>query len=472
MTAGRSQVLGLARASGERARRNRFRYIYLTPAQRAFVECDAREVLWRDGNQVGKSLALAWLVISLCLGIHPTIQRRVPVKVMVVSVSREQMVPLMEKLWELAPISEVTYGEWDPGRGLVGKPPRLVFRNGSQVIFATYNQGAKRVAGDTVDVVVMDEPPPEGLYGEIPPRVLRRRGLVRTTFTPTPDMPDQAWFRDKVARERGRPGGIVEFNWGLSAEMLHPEGYPAPWLEQWEIDAYAESLLEAERAMRIRGSWDPLVTGRYLQDFDRGRHVQRVPVHTLRGWYLVVGLDHGTVAGKQTATLVAFRGRDTDRPEVRYLRETVSEGVTTPEHDAEAILDMLDDVGVSYDDVDEWVGDVPTQAGMGGPWEVRKSNRDLRKELARQLRRPVARTKFIHEPAKWASSLTYTCRLMNTLFQRDAAVIDESMVQFIAACERFKGDKRDPLKDVLDAGRYATQRACTGRILPALHARY
>lgn len=465
----RAHTLGLVQASGRRHRRNRFDYIRLTPAQREFYLCTRREALWRDGNQVGKSLALAYFVIALCLGRHPTIKRRAPVKVMVISVSREQMIPLMAKLWELAPTDEIAYGEWETGRGLVGKPPRLVFRNGSEIVFATYNQGAKRVSGDTVDLVVMDEPPPEGMYGEVKPRVFRHRGLIRTVFTPTPDMPDVSWMRDRVAAERGRPHGLLEFNWGLSEGMLLPEGYPAPWITQEEIDEYADGLLEAERLMRVNGAWDPLVRGRYLEDFDRGRHVQHIDMRSLAGWWLTVGLDHGTVDGKQTAMLVATKGRASDRPQVAYLRETVSEGVTSPELDAEAVLDMLDSAGLGYDDVDEWVGDVPARSDRYDVW---KSNRELRKELARQLRRPVKRVKFIHEPNKWGGSLTYTCRLMNTLFKRDAALVDMSCESFIQACETFKGDRRDPLKDVLDGGRYAVQRACTGRVMAALQARY
>lgn len=475
----RLSALQLAEASASRAEARTLEYTRLTVPQRAFVSCLDREAAWVDGNQLGKSFALAWDLVHRCRGTHPYAPgggaHRPPITAVVVGVSYEQMVPLMEKVWQLLPKHEIDPKvQFEPGRGISGKPPRILFvrgpGRGSLIVFATYNQGVGRLAGGTYHLVVLDEPPPESLYGEVGPRLLRNRGVLRIGMTPLPDMPDVTWLRKKC-----EAGQIARFNFGLRVEHLVPEGYPAPWLYQEDLDEYAAGLLEHEREMRINGAWEPVVTGRWLRAFTRSLHVLDVPLANLRGWTLVVGMDHGTADGKQCAVLIAVRGGSTDRPEVVYLDEEVAEGFTTPEHDAEAVLRMLSRNGLAYDAVDAWIGDVPTGSKR---WQVRKSNSEIRKELGRQLGRPLHTLRPIDAPRKHAGSLTAGMRLMNTLFTRrhpdgsPMVRIRPRCVHFLAGVERFAGDTHDPVKDALDAGRYATERAITGPVTRLLVARY
>lgn len=490
-----NRVLQLAKCSEQRQELCGTDFVSLTSAQDEVYHYEGPSALWRDGNQLGKSLELAKWVVDIVTGRHPTIRRRSPVRVLVISYSLEQMIPLMEKLWAMAPKHRPGHAwrrgqpprltekcGFEVGRGITGKPPRLVFEDGSEVVFGTYKQGAARIAGGTFDAVVMDEPPPESVYGEVLPRILRKKGLLRIVMTPVPDMPPMGWLWEKADSTEDP---LVEFNFGLTEDILIPQGWPLPWLLQEDIDRYAASLLEVERAMRIDGAREPLVTGRWLQAFDEATHVVRLGHATaladferptgvpaaewFRGWYFVGSWDHGTIEGKQVFSIQAYRDRTTDRPKVVLLDEHVNQGITTPEHDVQDALDTLERNGLRYKDINAWVGDVPTGSNR---FDVRKSNKELRKELARQLGVRVPQVKPIHPPKKHAGSLSYGMRLMNTLMERQHLWADSRCEGFVQGAKTFAGAKDDPFKDPLDAPRYGIEHACTGRVLTVLSARY
>lgn len=463
-------------------------WVVLTEPQYQFAIADAAEALWCDGNQLGKSFVMALDMLHTARGTHPFRENRsVPVEIVIISVSFEQMEPLMAKLWALVPKHEIDPNtNFEKGRGITGKPPRIEFKSGpgkgSVIKFATYKQGASRIAGLTADYVGMDEPPAEGIYGEVKPRLLRKRGLLRVTMTPTPDMPDQSWYKKKV-----ESGEVHFLNHGLKQETVTPRHYTCPEVEEWvdthlsvakpypvpflyqaEIDKYEEDLLDIEREMRMRGAWTAAVTGRWLPNFSEAAHVRRVSMEDIGGWFLAVGCDHGTQDGKQAAVLVAIDKRGTDRPRVRFLAETVGEGLTLPEHDAEAILQMLATRGLQFADVDMWVGDVPTGSQK---YDVRKSNNDLRREFARTFGCKLTDIPTFKGPKKRANSMTYGVAFVNTLFGRfeedgtPHAIVDPSCAGFIEFCNLFDGDKHHHAKDVGDAGRYALERALTGRMV-------
>lgn len=477
-------ALDIVTISSERAAKNPLDYVNLTVPQRTFVSCNDNEALWRDGNQLGKSFALAWDIHHRCRGTHPYVvcRRRPPIKVLVISVSYDQMMPLMEKLWDLAPKGEIDPDNgFEPGRGITGKPPRLVYVSGpgkgSVITFATYKAGATRVAGGTYDLVVMDEPPPESMYGEVRPRILRRRGLLRIGMTPTPDMPDVSWLR-KIAvggSQALEPGQVREFNFGLTEANLLPPNYPRPFLDQAEIDAFEAGLLAHEKEMRMRGAWEPVVTGRWLTAFLENVIVQPVNLARLPGWKLTVGMDHGTADGKQCAMLVASKHSDTPRPLMRWAGESVNEGFTAPEDDARGIYDMLQSRGLTYWNIDEWIGDVPATSDVQ---DIIKSNDEIKRELAKLYGIPLKKMKRITYPQKSARSMQTGLRTMNTIFSRRSTddtpdgIVDPSCVRFIEACRTFAGDRKDPVKDVLDAGRYAMEKSITVRLEDVLNVKY
>lgn len=467
--------LELVEAGATRARRNGAQYVRLTRCQEAFLRCNAVRALWRDGNQLGKSLALAWLVIQWCRGEGYFRPFQPPLRVLVVGYSEAQMEPLAEKLWSLLPKDEIDpRNGFEKGRGITGKPPRILFVSGpgkgSSISFATYKQGAPRVAGGTFHLVILDEPPPLEIYSEVIPRLMRLGGYLRIGFTPVPDMPDQEWLREKCISRGGAAPEVREFNFHVRSENLWPQGWPAPWRRQWEIDDYEATLLPIHRGMRMKGDWEPVVTGRWLPSFGPDNVVD-FSIADKDDVYWCVAVDHGATFGKQAAMLVAFGARKSMRPRVWFVDEYTTEDLSTPEQDAQAILAMLKRQGLKYDDVDEWLGDHQTRAKKV---DIRKSNKLLRLEIARQLKRRVEKVDPIRLPRKFAGSVLWGCRLVNTLFQRrdkrgtPYALVHPRCVRFREACERFNGDWDDPVKDILDAGRYPVEACVNPKILPSI----
>jgi hypothetical protein len=368
----------------------------------------------------------------------------------------------MGALWALLPKHEIDpRNGYDPGRGITGKPPRIVFVDGpgrgSVLQFATYKAGSQRVAGGAYDLVVCDEPPTETMYGELKPRILTTRGTMRLYFTPTPDSPPLGWLRDLVD-----DGVVGEHNFGLNEANTWPEGASRPLLYQHEIDSESATWLEVEREMRLRGAWEPVVTGRWLTNFgDANVAPFDVADAELGGAFLCVGIDHGANAGKQTAMLLAIQNRHDLEARVWWIDEHVSDGYTTPEQDAAAIRSMLRRHGLTYDDVDDWIGDTPTGDSR---YLIQKSNRDLLRQLARLEGRPVEAMGRIYTPKKWAGSVTHGLRLLNGLFGEKTdegvprGIVHPRCERFREFCSTFQGDRRDPLKDVGDAGRYPVER--------------
>lgn len=472
-------TLRLAGRSADRNRRLRIGYESNTPQQRRWIEMRGRRILWRGPNQVGKSRALAKKMIHFVRATGPYVDRAPgPKKILVMSFSKEQMEPLHEKIWELLPKDEIGPGvEFEPGFGFRGKPPRIKFTSGpgkgSVIIFATYKQGSRRAAGGTFDIVILDEPVEERIWGEIQPRVLHGDpGEIWVTFTPTPDSPPLEYLRRLV-----EAGSVVEMpTMALSVDLMTLEDGRA-LLTQEQIDDFTGSLLELEKDMRLRGGWEIISGERVLDNW--GPHC----VGTWRGItgvvppgsVLAVGMDHGAGSGKQASALVAIADQHGTRPRVWLLAEHVSEGFTTPDMDAAAVLDMISSVGLSYDDIDVWVGD--RASGMN-KYDVRKTNKDIRHQMARILKRDSKDLKFIDVPHKFDGSVASGIRTLNAMMgRRDDLVssgdrlgtphflVSSACPRFAAAAAKWRGSPKDNLKDILDAVRYPVEKVVKAQVM-------
>lgn len=457
--------------------RRKLDFMRWTDWQRDYLEDESPAALIRGGNQIGKTIAKHAELIHRCRGTHPFKRtHRPPINAIVMSESWDQMGQAggyMAKLWELLPKDEIDPKiRFEPGRGITGKPPRIVFTDGpgkgSVITFGTYRQGASRVAGATVHFVDLDEPGPESVLHEVMPRLLRHGGHIRIGFTPVLNMPDQTWLRQLVEN-----GEINEYNPWLKESKCWPRGNPSPWLYQDDIDRVIRAWPEAIRAMRVEGSWDPILTHKWLTNFERGRHIR--PELAPEGAYLGVGIDHGTNAGKQAAVLIGAIDRGGLHPYVFFIDEAIADGMSTPDQDARAIHDMLERNGFSWRNVDEWVGDRPTAESR---YLIKKSNILLRKHLAYQARVQLGKFPRIATPKKWWGSVEHGLHLLNALagdFDDDGTphlFVSPHCERFAEFCDKFAGDRRDPLKDVGDAGRYIVERAIREVPSMGLVARY
>lgn len=431
--------------------------------QKRFLSDASRNRLARLPNQVGKTFASAADCVMEIEGTSPYRPRKYdgPLYIGFVGESIQQLSQAggpLEKLWSMIPPGRIDPNiTFETGRGICGvKEPHIRWRYGpgagSVIQIRTYQQRPQSQAGATWHHAYCDEPMPERVYSELVARLVNRSGNMTITFTPTPNMPDQTWLRKLVT-----DGVFSEHHTVMTPDAAWPEGYLRPFLTQQDIDDYAASLPEIERAMRIEASWDPVVTDRWLTGFGPSNvsafTLMDIPANAV----VAVGIDHGLKAGKQAAVLIAaVRG---SHPKVWVIDEACSDGHTTPTQDAEAILGMLDRNGLSYSHVDVWVGD---RDAAEGHIIKRKSNAMLREKLCGIAGAQKTRENWIHTPRKFAGSVHAGLRLINVMSHRGDFRVHPRCERFANACISFRGAKDDPVKDVLDAGRYAVEKTVDG----------
>lgn len=417
--------------------------------------------LIRGANQIGKTLALVADMLHEIRGTSPYRPRRFtgPINVILIGESIEQMSSegsILEKLWDMIPKDEI-----DPkvsfvrGHGLRGgRQPAIRFvagpGMGSVIRIRTYKQDPSTLAGSTIHAIYCDEPTPGRTYGELVPRIFAHGGTMTIGFTPTLNMPDMKWLRDLVEARV-----FNEHHVTLTPEATQCEGYARPRKTQKEIDEYRDRLPLVERSMRIEAAWEPVFEGRYFTAFTDAC-VRAFDKSEIGGAWLSVGTDHGLKAGKQASVLVATLDRHGEFPKSYVIAETQSDGYTTPAQDARAIVAMLASVGLSWEHVDEWVGD--RQTGDGFHLKS-KSNTDLRRHLASACGVTMEAFPFIHLPRKWNGSLTHGMRLLNGMAAGGHFIVHPRCANVVKACQTWKGEKMDPVKDVLDATRYPIERA-------------
>jgi phage terminase large subunit-like protein len=341
---------------------------------------------------------------------------------------------------------------------------------GSIISFATYAQGPSRVAGPPYDIVVLDEPPEEAMWEEVMPRVFQRGGIVRFGFTPTLQMADVSYL-ERLSQERDSAGAkVLELHMHeLNAENVWPV-WPtrriSPLKTQAQIDAFESTLPAMTRDMRMGRSWRPMIAGRWLSAFGDDAIRDDLPPS---GADLVVSTDHGANAGKQVSMLIAIVGRFSAHPRVWWLDECGSDGTTSPDQDAREILEMLRRNRIGYEQIDHWVGDRPTGRDR---WGSGKSNRDLQSAIARELGERFSKTKPIETVEKWDGSVEYGVHVLNAIFARKHGIVRPRCKRFIAGCQTWRGDRRDPVKDALDAGRYGVQHFCDERVFESFRGIY
>lgn len=460
----RGATLDLAARSRARNERRRIDYERWTQPQADWEALRGKNIIWRAANQIGKTRGTVKKALNFIRRKGSYRHRRPgPVRVLVISVSKEQMEPLHRKFWELLPRDEIEDGvDFIEGYGFRGKPPRITFKagegKGSLIQFATYRQGGQRIAGGTWDVVILDEPVPEKIFGECQPRVLHGDpGEIWISFTVTPESPSQDYLKAKA-----EAGEVRELVTDLTvANVTFTDGSGA-LLTQAKIEAFGKDLLPLEREMRLKGGWEPVYADRLLTNW--GPHcVSKTRLRPAAGALIAVGIDHGAGAGKQAAVLLAIHiGDGRAPPRIWILEEYVADGYTTPEMDAKAILAMLARRGWDYDHVDYWLGDRPT--GMN-KFEIRKANTELRIQIARLLGRQVDALKTIFRPYKWSGSVIYGFRLINAVMARKD---DDGRSQFLVdaqacpkvceAAQKWRGAPKDKFKDILDALRYPVEK--------------
>ena len=436
---------------------------------------DGRPFLWLGANQIGKSYAQAAKMLHYLRRTGPYATRPPgPVRIVVISISKEQIEPLMSKIWELLPKQSTPTGDlrsveapdlqFEPGFGFRGKPPRIKFTSGpakdSTVVFATYSQGSSRIAGLTAKVIILDEPAPESMWGEVVLRVMRQGGQIWMTMTITPDSPPQDWLKAKVDN-----GDIRFMQTPLTVDNMRPTGLP-PFLSEAKIQATKRQVPAAEWPLRFDAAWEGATTEQWLSAWSNELIRECRPP---QGAKLIVSGDHGIRPGRQGAALIAYILTPT--PRFWLLGEVCCDPsntkATTSKEDALNIKAMLGACGLSWEHVDDWVFD---RAADSYRQEVRKSNKLLRLHLAAAYGVEQDRFPRLEVPYKTGGSFLQGFSLMNSIFCNKQIDVSPRCIGFVRSCQKWNGDKRSPLKDILDSVRYGIEHASRNRAPPSVVA--
>ena len=456
-------------ASDARRQADPLRNVRLTDPQLTFLSDTRRKLLWRGGNSIGKTFAHVLHVVHTARGTHPWQSiARGPKQLMLAGYSFAQMDPLCRALWAILPKDEIDPRvEYVPRQGFRGfKEPVIPFIRGpgagSVIAFATYKQGSGRIMGDQLHYFGMDEPPPSGVWGEAQPRLNRHHGQARVTMTPTPESPPLEYMR-KIVEE----GRLAELQTTLNVAAVTRRGglVEAPWMSEAEIEEALADYLDDELPMRRDGAWDALVSGRWLSAVTDATVIDVLPE---AGWYVAVGIDHGAKAGRQYATLVLA---SPDGDEIVIADEAHADGVTTTREDAQAVLQMLQRNGIAWHQVDHWRGD---RRHAGDFWGNEKTNRELSREICDEIgirqREAGERGLRIRTPRKYSGSVRFGFRLINSLAKAERLKVHRRCEGFRAGAKGWVGRPEDPLKDPLDAARYAIEALHDAQIIHARRA--
>lgn len=444
-----SSVIDLADQVGDLSEERALDYTRWTPGVAEWLADPSPYRVLKGGNGTGKTRAHAAELVWRAEGRHPFRRtHRPPVKMVCYGYSFSAMETIMEEVWRFVDKSQVVYGGFDPGRGCRGKPPRITWRNGSVLLFLTYGESTEAYAGKTLHYQGLDEPMPESKWGEVRSRTRGVSGEIGMTFTPTPEAPPQLWLREKCDQ-----GEVSLTNIPLCLDAVTPTG-GRPWMTQAEIEALIASWLPLERDMRRGVSWEPITSGRQLDGFEERHITTAVPMVELRGG---VGIDHGIVAGRQGAMVVA-----TDGWSIWFLAEYRPDKKgprTSPRQDAEGIRRALKEVGWDFDTDLIWMGD---RAAESQSWGSRKSNGALVSAIEKLMNRRREEIGpsglWIRVPNKQAISPWHGFSMLNSLFIEDRAYVHPRCVNFIESLRTWEGNPRDPAKDLLDGARYITLR--------------
>jgi len=85
------------------------------------------------------------------------------------------------KVWEIVPKHQIAYGSYDDINGFPNR--KLKLKNGSLIVFKSYDQGSESFAQDDIDLIWNDEEPPYNIYKEQRMRLIDRNGEMIITMT-------------------------------------------------------------------------------------------------------------------------------------------------------------------------------------------------------------------------------------------------------------------------------------------------
>lgn len=391
-----------------------------SPKQRDFALSQSRRHLLRAGNRCGKTAAgatRAWM--------HVMEPHR---RLLVLAADHTSKVAVVgRELADQAPRGMLKNSDYNKVRGW--KNNIIQLRNGSEIIFRSGESASMAVAGIEASGAWCDEPPDEVLYGEVSSRVAVSRGPIWLTMTPIGRPVEHI----KV-RVHGDPDKGIEPSEEWEETVIHLSSEDCPWRDPTSIEAQIASYMPWEVPQRVHGAWEGASIDRLFFAFDPTKHIiTSVP---RAAWTLAIAMDHGELAGRQIAILLAYNRMNKS---VIILNEYVSTHRTTIEEDAEGIRSMLGEHGFDPSQIDHWWGDI-NSAGKG---DGRSINQRMGDCLGVR----------INPPDKSAGSIMAGVHAINTGLRGGHLSVHRRCKNALKALNYWNG-KNDDLKHAADALRY------------------
>ena len=225
--------------------------------QKKFHNSKATQRLLMAGNRVGKSFSGAMEMSYHCTGLYPEwwegrkFDR--PVRCWVGGVSNETTRDVCQKELVGQPDDPSAKGTGSIPLKLIGETVRkpgvpnavnsVVIRHKSggysRIGFKAYEMGKEKWMGESLDVIWLDEEPPQGIYSQALTRTADKGGIVYMTFTP----------------EQGMTETVAQFvnNLKKGQDLIQPKCDDAPHMTKKVREQILSALPPHERKMREKG---------------------------------------------------------------------------------------------------------------------------------------------------------------------------------------------------------------------------
>ena len=240
------------------------------PQSELFEADESRTKALFGGNRSSKTYSSAAYVNKKCLA-KPKQRWWMCAETFSDSVNIQQ-----RKVWELLPKNRIKYGRYDEVNGFTNR--KLVFDNGSIIIFKSYDQNREAFQGDDIDGIANDEEPPFSIYREQRMRLMDRNGEMifsMTSLKGVTDLVQEIYENNTVLKSRYAPmvdeelPVIVEKD-GISFYMLWTTDNP--YLDQSRVQEECKLMTRDEIKSRIYGI--PInLAGKIYMRFNTNIHV-------------------------------------------------------------------------------------------------------------------------------------------------------------------------------------------------------
>jgi len=234
------------------------------------------------GNKSGKTHPSVAEDIWWATGTHPYLETpKPPVYLRWVATDLEEGIKkvALEKFKEMVRRDSLLGGSWDTAYSKESKV--LHYANGSFEEFMTYKQEVEDFGGTDRHKIHFDEPPPQDIYNENLPRLLRYNGKLTMSFTPVNLDARTSWLYDYFLEALEKPDEMATFQFDVRKNRsLDPEAV------RKRIESYSPS----ERATRTTGEFPQLI-GRVFPTFNRANHIIKpIPISS-KMYSLYIGID-------------------------------------------------------------------------------------------------------------------------------------------------------------------------------------